>query len=207
MPVESLYFIRHGETDMNLYGRCQGRVDTPLNATGHEQARASVDLLQGIRIDHLLVSPLRRAADSAAYIASARGLEPVPCDWLTEFNHGVIEGMNRNEADTVCPGLFDRWSDAPDTVSFPGGETLDDMQARVARGLLDMCGSLSGNVALVTHQVVTSVARCICLNQPLSGIWIDKIANGQYLFIQLSPDALKNIEHSAAGSAQKGTFS
>lgn len=207
MTVESLYFIRHGETDMNLHNRCQGRVDTPLNATGHEQARAAADQLDGIRIDHLLVSPLRRAADSAAYIARARGLEPVPCDWLTEFDHGIIEGMNRAEADAVSPGLFDRWSDAPDTVSFPGGETLDDMRSRVARGLLDMCRTLSGNVALVTHQVVTSVARCICFNQPLSGIWIDKIANGQYLLIQLTPDALENIEHSAAGPAQKGAFS
>ena len=193
---------------MNLEGRCQGRVDTPLNATGHEQARAAAERLNGVRIDHLLVSPLSRAADSAAYIARAHNLEPEPREWLTEVNHGEVEGMNREQAEAAYPGLFDQWLDAPDTVTFPGGDSLNDVRDRVALGLLDTCRSLSGNVACVTHQVVTSVARSICLNQDLSGIWIDKLANGQYLLIQLTPESLKNIEQFAAKTpTRKGAFS
>ena len=38
MPLPTLYYIRHGETDWNAQGRLQGGQDIPLNALGRSQA-------------------------------------------------------------------------------------------------------------------------------------------------------------------------
>ncbi|HEX2923305.1 MAG TPA: histidine phosphatase family protein, partial [Chloroflexota bacterium] len=70
-----LLLVRHGQTDWNLDGRYQGRVDVPLNGAGLEQAALLARDLAGRQIDLLISSPLRRAMDTAGAIAEARGLE------------------------------------------------------------------------------------------------------------------------------------
>jgi broad specificity phosphatase PhoE len=46
MPV--LYYVRHGETDLNSQGRLQGRRDTMLNAHGRQQAAECGVLLKNL---------------------------------------------------------------------------------------------------------------------------------------------------------------
>src|SRR4029077_13253928 len=46
MPV--LYYVRHGETDLNTQGRLQGRRDTILNAHGRQQAAECGALLKNL---------------------------------------------------------------------------------------------------------------------------------------------------------------
>ena len=38
MTHPKIIFMRHGETEWNLIGRAQGRLDSPLTAKGREQA-------------------------------------------------------------------------------------------------------------------------------------------------------------------------
>ena len=57
----TIILARHGETDYNLEGRCQGAVDIPLNATGIKQAEALAESLKHVKIDVFIASPLQRA--------------------------------------------------------------------------------------------------------------------------------------------------
>jgi len=48
MPFPTLYYVRHGLTDWNMQGRLQGRQDTPLNATGQQQAKRCGEILHDL---------------------------------------------------------------------------------------------------------------------------------------------------------------
>ena len=59
----NLYIIRHGQTDMNVLHRMQGRTDTRLNEKGRQQAREAAKFLkkEGIVPDRVIVRALDRA--------------------------------------------------------------------------------------------------------------------------------------------------
>lgn len=196
MPAEKFTFVRHGETRMNRELRCQGRIDIELNETGLAQARETALQLAELKIHKIYVSPLTRARQSAESIAAALDLEPVEQPWLLEVNHGDVEGMDRTEADRAFPGLFERWHTEPHAVSFPNGETLEHVRARVAAGLWDVYNRDSGWIAFVTHQVVSQVARCIIEDRPLSDMWRDKLVNGQHITMALDQAAVERIRSS-----------
>lgn len=46
-----IYVVRHGQTDWNLEGRFQGRIDIPLNEKGKSQAKKTKEKLEGIKFD------------------------------------------------------------------------------------------------------------------------------------------------------------
>jgi len=76
-----ILLIRHGDPD---YGN-----DT-LTARGFAEAQQLVEGLAGVSIDRIYVSPLGRAQATAAPTARAKGLDPLPLDWLRE--RGIKRG-------------------------------------------------------------------------------------------------------------------
>ena len=58
---KTFYFIRHGQTDLNLLGIVQGRgVNSPLNANGMRQAQAFYEAYKSIPFDKVYMSTLLR---------------------------------------------------------------------------------------------------------------------------------------------------
>lgn len=203
MAFNTLYFIRHGETDMNVEQRCQGKVDAPLNERGRAQSVLAAEEFAGKHIDKLYTSPLSRAVFAADLIGHARGIEPETLGWLVEIDHGELEGMDRRQCEEIRPGMIDDWFQRPHTVQFPGGESLDDMRRRVALGLWELNNSESGDIVFVTHQVVAAVARCIFHGRPLSEAWAEKLENGKHLVIKPDMEMLHRLEISAGKVNQK----
>jgi probable phosphoglycerate mutase len=137
-----LLFIRHGEPAWDEAGRAVD--DPPLTERGVEQARSLARALQGLAADELLVSPLRRAQQTAEPIADALGIEPVTLPWLAEISMGRWQGTPSEVVERVFREnrgrpLEEQWE------GIPGGESFRDFHARVTKGLqamLDAAGVL-----------------------------------------------------------------
>jgi probable phosphoglycerate mutase len=142
MPVPTIYYLRHGETEWNALGRLQGTRDVPLNARGRGQAEQAglvlADLLKRDGRDKAALpyvsSPLGRARQTMELARGKLGLPVTDYtldDRLREIGYGVWEGLTLAESQAKDPEIYarrlaDKW-----TVGPAGGETYADVQVRV----------------------------------------------------------------------------
>jgi broad specificity phosphatase PhoE len=158
MPVPTIYFLRHGETEWNALGRLQGTKDVPLNARGRAQAvqAASIlaDLFRREGRDRAALpyvsSPLGRARQTMELAREKLGLPASDYsldDRLREIGYGVWEGLTLAESEASDPDVYarrlaDKWTVAP-----AGGETYAAVQLR----MLDWYESLLVDTVAVAH--------------------------------------------------------
>lgn len=85
LASEHVLWVRHGQSTWNVIDRFQGQIaHPPLTARGRDQARRAADALADRGIEHLVSSPLRRAAQTARIIADHLGLPLTFDDRLVE---------------------------------------------------------------------------------------------------------------------------
>ena len=99
------YYLRHGQTDWNREGRCQGQIDVPLSDHGEMQARNAAHLLRNEAIVSICVSPLRRARRTAEIVNEVLRLPLAVVDDLKEMSLGEMEGQ------IMPPGFHENWRD------------------------------------------------------------------------------------------------
>lgn len=154
--MQTLYLVRHGETEWNRAGRMQGGLDSPLTERGQDQARRVGlllrDLIEQPDTCAMIVSPLGRARQTAGIIAEAMG---IPADRFTadplvrEVTWGDWNGMTREEIIAADPEHWRRFREDHWIVAAPAGESWAEMSER-ARQWLDTPVA-QGNVLLVSH--------------------------------------------------------
>lgn len=98
-----LVLLRHGQTTFNADRRIQGQLDAPLSREGHRQAQVAAAGLAGLDPALVWCSDLARAADTAAYVAEACGLDAVPDPRLREFHLGERQGITHGEYAAAHP--------------------------------------------------------------------------------------------------------
>lgn len=183
-----LVVIRHGETQANAEGRYQGALDIGLNDDGVRQISRLAEKVAVTEppFDRLLASPLLRTRESAAILSRQLGLpvELVPA--FRERDVGQFEGLTQVEARTRYPELWARnitrrWADAP-----PGGETIDEVIARVSQGLTELASTMQGErILLVAHGVVAKVIRAVSI-AGFDDFFEWQLPNGGMLSVRLS---------------------
>jgi len=157
-PERQIFIVRHGETEWSTLGKHTGRTDVPLTSVGREQAADLGRRLAGHRFARVLTSPLQRA-DETARIAGFP--DAVPDDDLMEWDYGDLEG--RTTAD-IRESLAD-WSIW--TGPWPGGETVDEVGARVDR-VIARCldPAVDGDVLVFAHGHLLRVFAARWVGQP-----------------------------------------
>ena len=128
-----IYFVRHGETDMNARNMFYGWYDADINEKGIAQAEELRAAFETIHIDAIYSSDLKRAYHTAEIIANGREVQPVP--EIRELYYGDWENRTweeMSEADLEeWHGWLTDWVDR----RMPNGEAFMEFYDRVTRGL------------------------------------------------------------------------
>jgi broad specificity phosphatase PhoE len=166
-PFDGLLLARHGETDDNIPPiRFQGFRDTPLNATGREQAHELAEQVAALEepVRSLWASDLSRARETAEIVGSRIGLEVRLDARLREANRGEWEGHLFPDIERSDPERFAAWMRAGADWRFPGGESLKEQQDRVSAALSDIHATGELPALVVCHG--GSIRVILCLRDP-----------------------------------------
>lgn len=133
LPPTRLVLVRHAVTEHTgplLSGRMPG-ID--LSARGVEQAEAAAARLAGLPVGVVYASPIERTTQTAQRIATRHRLDVVPLAGVIEADYG--EWTGGKIADLAKTDEWKVVQVAPSRARFPGGETLQEMQARTVSAL------------------------------------------------------------------------
>ena len=177
----TLYFARHGETIWNTQSRMQGRLDTNLTEKGLTQAIALGDLLRGIPLEKVYISPAPRARRTAELALTAGQFTPslpVEIDHrIHEMDLGAWEGLSVDEVKAIAgENLHAFFFSPPDFVPTGSGETYAQVSERVA-AFLDQMEALGQSalengrdhhILLVSHNITLKALLALMRRKPLA---------------------------------------
>jgi broad specificity phosphatase PhoE len=199
--VSKIYLARHGETTWNAEGRYQGRLESQLSERGQAQAKA----LAAAFTTHanaadpvptrIISSPMLRCQNTAAPLATALGLVIETDERLIEIGHGSWEGLLRDEIIARDGDTYRQWREHPSTVSFPGGESLQDVADRWNAFAADLAKG-SENTLVVSHDAVLRIALLEFAGRPLDDLWKVSVENAAFAVIERVDNTLVLREES-----------
>ena len=166
-----VYFVRHGQhglVDKTLAGRMAG---VHLSAEGERQAAALARHFTTIELAAVLSSPLERCRETAAPVATARGLAVETDAGLTEIDCG--EWTGKSFEDLQGDPRWFAWNHERGRSRTPGGESTAELQARIMGVLEARVATEAAPAILVTHSDVIKVAVATLLGAPLD--WHDRL--------------------------------
>ncbi|MDO5557105.1 MAG: histidine phosphatase family protein [Clostridia bacterium] len=152
-----IYIVRHGQTNWNLEGRYQGRIDIELNEKGIGQAEKIREELKDIKFDKIFASPLKRAYRTAEIISNG---DIIKDERLIERCNGELEGKLKED----CTDAVD-FTD-PNEKRF-GIEPLPLFRKRITDFLDDIVEKYKEkDILVVTHAGVSIYIKCYFEGEP-----------------------------------------
>lgn len=127
-----IIFIRHGQTDVNKDNRLQGaNVDAPLNNVGRAYAKKAAASFDPSSFDHVFVSPLKRAVETAEIFTKGQK-ELHPDARLLEFDFGEWDGQSMDDILAKHSDVVDPWGKINrNYVKYAkNGESYEDFEKR-----------------------------------------------------------------------------
>ncbi len=153
--LRRILMVRHGETDGESSIRFHGHTDVGLSEEGLEQMTRAARQVAHQPIDLVLASPLRRSW-RAAWIVG-KGAPVRLDDDFREVHFGRWEGLTKEEIQVRDPILYEDWQAGVDGFAYPEGESREEFQARVVRGLERLSRTDVYSALLVLHKGVIRV--------------------------------------------------
>ena len=134
--MSTLLLLRHGEVPGISPPKFRGRQELELTDRGRDEARRTAERVGRLAAgcgDLRQPAPPHgcdRGGGRPALRPFAAGLPD-----FDDLDYGTWQGLTHDEAKHRWPDQWALWTTAPESVTFPKGENLADLSARVWRGL------------------------------------------------------------------------
>ncbi len=143
----SLYFIRHGQTGMNVAHKFNGEIDEDIDEIGIMQAQNASKQFVGKKIDLIYCSPYLRTRHTLQCLNLDQNIPVVFDERLVERKMGDLAG--RDISDELLNEVF--LSRKP-KFNIKGLETIDEVFDRVHNAISEIREKHSDkNVLIVSH--------------------------------------------------------
>jgi broad specificity phosphatase PhoE len=159
VPGPTITVVRHGETEWSENGRHTSRTELALIDLGRRRAAALAAGLAVAPYGLVLISPRRRAAETAAL--AGFGAVAEVCPDLSEWDYGDYEGLTTAEIWALDPA-WDLWRDG-----CPGGESPAAVGAR-ADAIIARALAAPGDVLCFAHGHLLRVLAARWLEAPVA---------------------------------------
>jgi len=167
-----VYVVRHGQTAWNLEEVFRGRMDIPLDETGKKEVHLAGEALKDETLHAIYSSPLSRSVETAENIAKFQDIPVTPLESIIDISYGEWEGVSLVEVRKKFPDLYDLWLKEPHNITFPGGESLEQVRVRTRNAIDDLLKKHENeNIALVAHRAPNKIICCSLLGIDNSNFW------------------------------------
>ena len=167
---KTFYFIRHGQTDLNLRGIVQGRgVNSSLNQNGIKQALAFYNAYKHIPFDKIYTSTLIRTHQTVEKFVTELSIPKEELVGLDEISWGVYEGMEQNEQ--IMEGftkVVSSWRSNNLDLRIENGESPNELVNRQKEAIQYMLSKVNEkNILVCMHGRAMRILLCHLTNIPV----------------------------------------
>lgn len=185
----NLFLVRHGESTANEVNRFAGAVDAPLTALGQAQAARAARSWPDVVIDHVFVSPLGRARQTAEIIlgahAAALQQPTVSLDGrISERHFGDFTLQNKTVLQRTVGLRAYESALYGNSAHLHGGEAAEAFHERVLSFLRDELYPqlVTGKrVLVVAHKYVIELLSRLILRLPTTDAFDLRLPNAKIL--------------------------
>ncbi|MCL5985984.1 MAG: histidine phosphatase family protein [Actinobacteria bacterium] len=131
--MAALYFVRHGQTRLNIDRRYIGSTDLELTDLGVRQAYAVGREIRSFptKISGIYTSPMKRTVQTVVEIKKClKDLDVTEVADLAEVDFGLWEGMLSTEAEERYPEIYRQLRETPLEACFPEGGSFVEIRNR-----------------------------------------------------------------------------
>ncbi len=164
---KKIYLVRHGRPELpDRNTRFLGRSDLPLSEEGREQAGELKKAFDGLPLEGVFTSGLRRADETASIIAGHRDIPFTVIPALQEIAFGKWELLTMDEIRQKDPGAYE--ARGRDFARFrpEGGENFLEVQQRAWPAFLTLARGRQDNILVAAHSGVFKVLLLTILELP-----------------------------------------
>ena len=166
--------VGQGRTGWDDAARLKGTIDVPLSARGRKETARLARGLSEMGPVRVVSGTGRTGRETARILSAALGCKCEVCSELGDVDHGLWEGMLLSDLEQRCPRTYRQWRRNPDSVSPPGGESMEDVLGRVREALSRLRPQQTkGTLVMVLPEKLRAAVKALLTGDTLENAWSD----------------------------------
>ena len=200
MPI--LYLVRHAQSTANSDGILAGRIPgISLDKKGVKQAEKLSKFLANVEFEKIIASPLERTQETATIL---RADAEVKIDYrIAECDYGQWSGQKIEDLQKL--ELWKEIQKTPSSVTFPEGESMQEMFNRAWSSVEFWNQEVTGNYLMISHADVIKAIVARALGMHLDNFQRIAIRPASLTVVAFNPDPMVMLTNFSLDNVRKSS--